>query len=188
MFLKVCSLLGPDQATYKQLKLIMDILSVITTLPLKVFIVFIVKHPGLRVLHNIRPESTSCLCQSHVHSSSSDCTHCIPIQDNVCTCRQILTLIYTILLSLSTGNGKLDYDGFFGTKIKAKMDDNSYRRFRILARSANQFPVAKHFKDTAVGVEDGNDVTVWCSNDYLGMSKHPEVIKATRFVLCICTQ
>lgn len=81
---------------------------------------------------------------------------------------------------LSLGVGKLDYDSFFNTKIKAKIKDNSYRRFRVLARSANQVPVAKHFTSTDVCVEEGRDVTVWCSNDYLGMSKHPEVIKATR--------
>ena len=76
-------------------------------------------------------------------------------------------------------NGKLDYDGFFDSKIKSKMNDNSYRRFRVLARSADQFPVAKYFSEVDVEVEEGKDVTVWCSNDYLGMSKHPKVIEAT---------
>lgn len=95
----------------------------------------------------------------------------------MCTC-----LCYnnqSFILSFS-GNGKLDYDTFFNSKIKSKKEDNSYRRFRVLARSADQFPVAKYFSDTALGVHEGRDTTVWCSNDYLGMSKHPKVIEATR--------
>ncbi len=87
---------------------------------------------------------------------------------------------YNHCFYLLSDNGKLDYDSFFNSKIKAKKDDNSYRRFRVLARSADQFPVAKYYNDIAVGVDEGKDTTVWCSNDYLGMSKHPEVIEATR--------
>jgi len=80
---------------------------------------------------------------------------------------------------LSQTDGKLDYDAFFERKIQAKVNDNSYRRFRVLARSANKFPTAKHFVDPKAPLEEGRDITVWCSNDYLGMSKHPKVIQAT---------
>jgi len=83
------------------------------------------------------------------------------------------------LFILSQTDGKLDYDAFFERKIQAKVDDNSYRRFRVLARSANKFPTAKHFVDLKAPLEEGRDITVWCSNDYLGMSKHPKVIQAT---------
>ena len=80
-----------------------------------------------------------------------------------------------------TVEGKLDYDKYFDTKIKAKIHDNSYRRFRILARSGDRNPTAKQFPkyEQTVRVEDGRDITVWCSNDYLGMGKHPDVIQAT---------
>ena len=77
-----------------------------------------------------------------------------------------------------TVDGKLDYDQLFEAKIQAKRNDNTYRYFRVMARSAGQFPHAKHYPDPSVPMEAGRDVTVWCSNDYLGMSKHPEVIKA----------
>lgn len=79
----------------------------------------------------------------------------------------------------STDKGKLDYDSFFNKKIKEKQNDNSYRKFRVLARSAGRFPTAKQFDDATVEVEKGKDITVWCSNDYLGMGKHPDVINAT---------
>ena len=85
----------------------------------------------------------------------------------------------TSYFSLSAADGKLDYDAHFGHKLQAKIDDNSYRRFRVLARSAGKFPSAKHFTSPNANLDEGRDITVWCSNDYLGMSKHPRVIKAT---------
>ena len=50
----------------------------------------------------------------------------------------------------------------------AKKRDHSYRVFKKVSRKASQFPVAQE-----VGL--GEDITVWCSNDYLGMSWHPTV-------------
>lgn len=77
-----------------------------------------------------------------------------------------------------TVDGKPNYNQLFEAKIEAKKSDNTYRKFRVMARSAGNFPNAKHFPDPSVPMEMGRDVTVWCSNDYMGMSKHPEVIKA----------
>lgn len=77
-----------------------------------------------------------------------------------------------------TAQGKLDYDAYFNHKIQKKVQDNTYRRFRVLTRSANQFPSAKHFIGSNAKLKEEGDVTVWCSNDYLGMSKHPKVIEA----------
>ena len=74
---------------------------------------------------------------------------------------------------------RLDYDGFFYSKVQAKRNDNSYRKFRVVARKARMFPHANHYTDPNTPYESGRDVTVWCSNDYMGMSKHPEVVKAT---------
>jgi 5-aminolevulinate synthase len=79
---------------------------------------------------------------------------------------------------LSDG-GKLDYETFFGGKIEAKRRDNSYRTFRVMARQSRQFPHANHYPDPGMEYDEGQNVTVWCSNDYMGMSKHPEVVKAT---------
>lgn len=80
------------------------------------------------------------------------------------------------------GEGKLDYNSFFSKKIAEKQSDNTYRKFRVLARSADRSPTAKQFEDVSVEVEKGKDITVWCSNDYLGMGKHPDVINATMYV------
>jgi len=65
-----------------------------------------------------------------------------------------------------------DYEGFFGDQIRKKKEDHSYRIFKKVLRSAEQFPAAAEFS------QGRRDVTVWCSNDYLGMSRHPAVLGA----------
>lgn len=61
------------------------------------------------------------------------------------------------------------YESFFGKMIKKKKDDHSYRIFKKVNRNAQTFPFAKEY------TRDQKDITVWCSNDYLGMSAHPAV-------------
>lgn len=62
------------------------------------------------------------------------------------------------------------YESFFMDQIKKKKDDHSYRIFKKVNRLANNFP----FADEYTG--EKKSVIVWCSNDYLGMSKHPNVL------------
>jgi len=72
-----------------------------------------------------------------------------------------------------------DYEKFFDGEIERKKADNTYRVFNKVNRLAMEFPHAKTFS----GNMDGKDVMVWCSNDYLGMSRHPEVLRAARETL-----
>ncbi|XP_037093089.1 5-aminolevulinate synthase, mitochondrial-like [Pollicipes pollicipes] len=65
-----------------------------------------------------------------------------------------------------------DYERFFADQIQRKKEDHSYRIFRKVLRNAEQFPAAKEYSFGE------RDVTVWCSNDYLGMSRHPAVTGA----------
>jgi len=62
-----------------------------------------------------------------------------------------------------------NYESFFSKMIKKKKDDHSYRIFKKVNRNAQTFPAAKEH------TRDQKDITVWCSNDYLGMSAHPAV-------------
>ncbi|KAL1411051.1 mitochondrial 5-aminolevulinate synthase [Vanrija albida] len=62
-----------------------------------------------------------------------------------------------------------DYETFYQGELDKKHKDKSYRYFNNINRMAAKFPVA-HTKSTA------EEVDVWCSNDYLGMSKNPVVI------------
>lgn len=67
----------------------------------------------------------------------------------------------------------MDFDALFNDQLNALKEDGNYRYFAELERKAGKFPrAANHAKD---GVRD---VTVWCSNDYLGMGQNPKVIAA----------
>ncbi|MBP2232304.1 5-aminolevulinate synthase [Azospirillum agricola] len=68
----------------------------------------------------------------------------------------------------------MDYESFFRSQIATLKQDGRYRFFADLARQAGNFPTAT-FRDSQ-GRE--RTVTVWCSNDYLGMGQHPTVLKA----------
>lgn len=57
-----------------------------------------------------------------------------------------------------------------------KKMDHSYRVFKKVNRSAETFPLAREYSWGEKGI------TVWCSNDYLGMSAHPTVKGAVKYV------
>jgi 5-aminolevulinate synthase len=65
----------------------------------------------------------------------------------------------------------MDYQQFFKSRLDALRAEGRYRVFADLERHAGEFPRAFHHNI-------GEDVTVWCSNDYLGMGQHPIVLAA----------
>ena len=71
-----------------------------------------------------------------------------------------------------------DYDKFFDKKIEDKLEDHSYRIFKTVNRCADAFPFAQDYSDS---LEEAKQVSVWCSNDYLGMSRHPSVINSIMY-------
>jgi 5-aminolevulinate synthase len=78
------------------------------------------------------------------------------------------------------------YEDFFDRHLDDLKRDGRYREFKTMTRRAGQFPVAKQQSSTfGASQEDPNssreklqDITVWCSNDYMGMGQHPVVIDA----------
>ena len=64
----------------------------------------------------------------------------------------------------------MDYDNYFREHLEALHREGRYRVFAELKRRCGAYPAADQF--TGKGTRD---VTVWCSNDYLGMSQHPAV-------------
>jgi len=69
-----------------------------------------------------------------------------------------------------------DYNGFFQEQIDGIKAEGRYRSFMNMERIAGRFPQAVFSDDAGVQKE----VTIWCSNDYLGMGQHPKVVKAAQ--------
>ncbi|KAM4588291.1 5-aminolevulinate synthase, non-specific, mitochondrial [Odontesthes bonariensis] len=70
---------------------------------------------------------------------------------------------------------RFQYDEFFEKKIEEKKSDHTYRVFKTVNRRATEFPMADDFSGS---LEEKREVSVWCSNDYLGMSRHPRVVQS----------
>ena len=67
----------------------------------------------------------------------------------------------------------MDFDSMFRAQLETLKSEGNYRTFAELERKRGAFPRAASHKDGEV-----NEITVWCSNDYLGMGQHPDVVKA----------
>ncbi|AWN37790.1 5-aminolevulinate synthase [Methylobacterium radiodurans] len=75
---------------------------------------------------------------------------------------------------ITQGKSGHDYGGFFREAVSRLHGERRYRVFADIERVAGRFPQANWRRP------DGStrEITVWCSNDYLGMGQHPEVVGA----------
>ena len=67
----------------------------------------------------------------------------------------------------------MDYNRIFESAIERLHNEGRYRVFIDILRTRGQYPNARCF-----GGNGPKPITVWCSNDYLGMGQHPVVIEA----------
>jgi len=72
----------------------------------------------------------------------------------------------------------MDYDSIFKSAIDRLHSEGRYRVFIDILRNKGAYPNAHCF-----GGNGPKPVTVWCSNDYLGMGQHPAVIEAMETAL-----
>uniref|UniRef100_A0A8C9HU89 5-aminolevulinate synthase n=1 Tax=Piliocolobus tephrosceles TaxID=591936 RepID=A0A8C9HU89_9PRIM len=94
--------------------------------------------------------------------------------------KQISGKVTHLIRNNMPGNYVFSYDQFFRDKITEKKQDHTYRVFKTVNRWADAYPFAQHFSEASVA---SKDVSIWCSNDYLGMSRHPQVLQATQETL-----
>jgi 5-aminolevulinate synthase len=75
--------------------------------------------------------------------------------------------------------GTMDYENFFKERLDGLRAEGRYRTFADLERRAGRFPAAFDHRI-------GEEITVWCSNDYLGMGQHQVVLAAMHEALQRC--
>ena len=75
----------------------------------------------------------------------------------------------------------MNYEKFFRTELDGLHEEGRYRVFADLERHRGDFPRATRHADSGT-----HDVTVWCSNDYLGMGQHPKVTAAMQDAIERC--
>ena len=67
----------------------------------------------------------------------------------------------------------INYLEHFKSSLDKLKSEGNYRVFADLEKLAGNFPQALNYKDNSV-----SEVTVWCSNDYLGMSQNKDVLES----------
>ncbi len=65
----------------------------------------------------------------------------------------------------------MDYNALFTQSVSRLIDAGNYREFTDLQRRAGRYP-------RAMNHSIGREITLWCSNDYLGMGQHPDIAEA----------
>ena len=76
----------------------------------------------------------------------------------------------------------MDYDHLFDQQLSQLKEEGNYRIFAELERCQGNFPRAKNYQSS----KKVSEVTVWCSNDYLGMGQNPEVLASIETALREC--
>ena len=82
---------------------------------------------------------------------------------------------------MTTEGTPMDFEAYFAGELDTVRADGRYRVFTDIKRHRGRFPLATRFVEG-----ETQAVTVWCSNDYLGMGQHPDVLSAMHECLDEC--
>jgi 5-aminolevulinate synthase len=77
-------------------------------------------------------------------------------------------------MKAADGDDSMDYRGIFEDALDALRQEKRYRVFADIERIAGRFPRAL-FRNSS---DNAREITIWCSNDYLGMGQNEKVIAA----------
>ncbi|OLP42822.1 5-aminolevulinate synthase [Rhizobium oryziradicis] len=75
----------------------------------------------------------------------------------------------------------MDFEAFFKSELSAVHEEGRYRVFADLERQRGSFPKATRYTENG-----SHEVTVWCSNDYLGMGQNERVVDAMKTAIDHC--
>ena len=75
----------------------------------------------------------------------------------------------------------MNFEAYFQSELEALREEGNYRVFADLSRHKGGFPKATRYTDNGT-----QEVTVWCSNDYLGMGQHEKVVTAMHEAIDDC--
>ena len=75
----------------------------------------------------------------------------------------------------------MDFDALFTAQLDALREEGNYRVFAELERDGDAFPKARSRDDATA-----REITVWCSNDYLGMGQNPGIRARMKEVVDQC--
>ena len=67
----------------------------------------------------------------------------------------------------------MNYTKAFAQALQVLKDEGRYRVFADIRRDCGHFPSARYFAQ-----QGARPITVWCSNDYLGMGQNTAVLDA----------
>ncbi|MEM6665349.1 MAG: 5-aminolevulinate synthase [Pseudomonadota bacterium] len=79
----------------------------------------------------------------------------------------------------------MDYQAFFNRRLNDLREEGNYRVFADLERHRGSFPRATRHR-TNNSANGHGEVTVWCSNDYLGMGQNQDVLDAMHGAIDKC--
>lgn len=132
---------------------------------------------GLRTLHNSNLPAVARQCPVVGHAMTrAYATATGAARESSASDAKAARNANEVVANHATQESPFDYDGLFESEIEKKRTDKSYRFFNNINRLSKEFPRAHR------DLED-DKVTVWCSNDYLALSKNQEVVDVMKKTL-----